>query len=209
MEVKPTRPIMHMIAGPNGAGKSTLYDTVLSQRLQAPFINADIIQKQELNDPSMEAAYTAAVIAETRRQEYIQKKRSFVSESTFSHASKLKLIENAKKGGFRVILYHVNVRTPDLSVHRVAARVHEGGHDVPEDKIRARYARNQRLIRSAIISADNGIVYDNSQLNEPPRWIILFEAGKIINISTPIPQWARHLYARKIKRFINANPAIQ
>lgn len=193
-----------MIVGPNGAGKSTFYETVIAPRVKAPFINADFIQRDELQDASMEASYKAAKIAGQRRQEYLVNKKSFVSESTFSHESKLHLIDEAKNAGFRVILYHINVRSSELSVKRVASRVENGGHDVPEDKIRARYERNKALIKSAMGKADNGVVYDNSALNRPPKWAILFEEGRVTKISGSIPIWARELYKDELKTYIQA-----
>lgn len=101
------RPTMFMLAGPNGAGKSTLYETVIRPRISAPFINADLIQKNELRDPSMNASYEAAKIAEQRRQTHLENQTSFVSESTFSHPSKLVLVDEAKAAGFRVVIYHL------------------------------------------------------------------------------------------------------
>ena len=53
-----TKPTMYMIAGPNGAGKSTFYERVLQPAVDAPFVNADIIQRDELKDPSMTASYS-------------------------------------------------------------------------------------------------------------------------------------------------------
>ncbi|MHA7887264.1 hypothetical protein [Roseicyclus sp.] len=50
------RPSLVLLAGPNGAGKSTLYQTRVAPRFAGPFVNADIIQRDELRDPSMEAA---------------------------------------------------------------------------------------------------------------------------------------------------------
>jgi len=140
------RPTMFMLAGPNGAGKSTLYQTVIKPRVAAPFINADDIQRGELRDPSSQAAYKAADIAESRRRQCIAEGRSFVTESTFSHPSKLDLVDAARAAGFRVVMFHVSLRSADLSVLRVASRTREGGHDVPEDKIRERYQRNQALL---------------------------------------------------------------
>ena len=195
------RPTMFMLAGPNGAGKSTLYETVMRPRIAAPFINADVIQREELNDPSMQASYRAANLAEERRQVCILAGQDFVSESTFSHPSKLKLIESAKKAGFRVVLYHVNVRSADLSVARVARRVEEGGHDVPEDKIRERYERNQALIRTAILMSDRAFVYDNSALNQAPSRAIDLKDGLVIRVSGQVPTWARNLYGEELQRF--------
>lgn len=192
---------MFMLAGPNGAGKSTLYETVIKPRTNAPFINADVIQRDELKDSSMVASYKAAEIAEGRRRECLAQGRDFVSESTFSHESKLALVADAKAAGFRVAMYHVNVRDANLSVDRVAQRTREGGHDVPEDKIRERYVRNQALIKEAVLQADNAFVYDNSEWNKPPHRAIDFANGKVIRVSGRVPAWARELYEKELERF--------
>jgi len=190
-----------MLAGPNGAGKTTLYETLIQPRMKAPFINADLIQKHELCDRSMETAYKAAKIAQQRRQSHLQSKASFVSESTFSHPSKLSLIDEAKAAGFRVLVYHLSVRTADLSVARVVTRVERGGHDVPEEKIRARYERNRGLIRQAVLKADKAFVYDNSALGKPPVPVMSFSCGRVDRLAGELPEWARTLYAKEITLF--------
>lgn len=45
--------------------------------------------------------------------------------------------------------------------HHVAARVAAGGHDVPHDRIRARYERTLALAPVAIGLADQAVVFDN------------------------------------------------
>lgn len=57
------RPSLVLLAGPNGAVKSTLYETRVAPSFAGPFINADLIQRDELKDASMEASYRAAEIA--------------------------------------------------------------------------------------------------------------------------------------------------
>lgn len=131
------RPTLVVLAGPNGAGKSTLYETRVRPRFAGPFINADVIQRDELRCAEPETAYEAARIAAARRTEYLEKGMDFVTETVFSHPSKLDLISAAQDAGFDVVVMHVGIETPDLSVARVAARVREGGHGVPEDKVRA------------------------------------------------------------------------
>ena len=185
---------MIMLAGPNGAGKSTIYEHIVRPKFNAPFINADIIQKEALSDQSVEAAYQAAKIAEERRQYFLKYKLSFASESTFSHPSKLQFIDDAVKADFRVVMYHVNVRTPELSVARVAMRVELGGHDVPENKIRGRYARNQAFIKQAVLRASVGFVYDNSRLNQLPQLCLVFKQGRCTFIAESLPDWVHHLY---------------
>ena len=186
---------MIVLAGPNGAGKSTLYQTRVAPSFAGPFINADIIQRDELCDPSLAASYEAARIASSRRADYLSRGRDFVTETVFSHPSKLELIDEARTKGFTVIVMHVGVDTPDLSVARVGTRVEEGGHIVPEDKIRARYQRSAPFIRAAVLKADRGMVFDNSRLNKAPRRMLVFAAGRLREAAPTLPDWIRTAYA--------------
>lgn len=187
------RPTLYMIAGPNGAGKSTLYETKLSF-LDLPFINADQIQKEHLGDSAMDASYKAAKIAAEIRDSLIKAKKSFITESVFSHPSKLELLKEAIDLGYRVVVFHVGVSDSDLSVERVSNRVSEGGHDVPQIKIRQRFDRNKSLIKKAMHLADRGYVFDNSGLNEPPKLLIKFRNGQTDFMADDISLWALDLY---------------
>lgn len=189
------RPSLVLLAGPNGSGKSTLYYTRVAPNFDGPFINADNIQRDELGDPSMEAAYEAARIASARRLEMIDARQSFAAETVFSHPSKLGVIEAARERGYLVIVMHVGVDSADLSVARVVERRSEGGHYVPEDKIRARFVRSEPLIRQAVLQADRGMVFDNSQLNMPPRQMLVFAAGRLIQAAPLLPEWILRAYS--------------
>ena len=189
------RPTLFLIAGPNGAGKSTFYDTVLKPRVQAPFINGDIIQRDELKDPSVEAAYEAAKIASAQRDDCLRSGRSFVTETVFSHPSKLELLGAARGAGFRSVSFHLHLASADLAVARVAARVEEGGHPVPENKIRERYVRNQQLIHDAVLMADKAAVYDASRLNQAPRLLARSSHGQADWTAQDLPEWFERLYA--------------
>lgn len=189
------KPTMIVLAGPNGAGKSTFYQVRVAPSFAGPFINADIIQREELRDPSPEASYEAAQIGTSRRTEYIEQGRDFVTETVFSHPSKLELIDEARAGGFTVIVMHVGINTPELSVARVGARVKEGGHIVPEEKIRTRYTRGAPFIRAAILKADRGMVFDNSCLNQPPIHCLTFSDGRLVFALPLLPRWIRSVYA--------------
>lgn len=186
--------IMIVLAGANGTGKSTLYATRVAPNFRGPFINADIIQRDELGDASPDAAYEAARIAADRRQDFLNRREDFVTETVFSHPSKLDLVYQARARGFDIVLMHIGVDSPDISVARVAARVEEGGHPVPEDKIRARYARNGRFIRQAVLEADRGFVYDNSLLNAAPKRRLIFTNGRLTTAHRDLPSWILALY---------------
>jgi predicted ABC-type ATPase len=188
------RPTLVLLAGPNGAGKSTLYQTRVAPSFAGPFINADLIQRDELRDPSMQASYLAARIAEERRADLLTVGRSFATETFFSHPSKLEIIGDAKARGYIVIVMHVGVESADLSVARVKGRHTEGGHDVPEGKIRARHDRGQPLIRDAVLRATRGVVYDNSKLNEPARRVLVFSGGRAMEVDPHLPDWVVSVY---------------
>ncbi|MHA6721207.1 zeta toxin family protein [Sphingomonas sp. RS6] len=193
------KPSMIVLAGPNGAGKSTLYATRVAPSFAGPFINADLIQRDELRDPSPAASYEAARIATARRADHLAGARDFVTETVFSHPSKLDLIDEAKARGFTVVLMHVGVETPEVSVARVGARVEEGGHVVPDDKIRARYARGAPLIREAAHRSDRAMVFDNSTLNRPPRHCLTFAQGRLVFALPHLPAWVRAVYAADLQ----------
>ncbi|MGR3740782.1 MAG: zeta toxin family protein [Limimaricola soesokkakensis] len=182
----------------NGAGKSTLHQTRVAPSFAGPFINAGIIQRDELQNLSMAASYEAAKVADTRREEMLVANTSFVAETVFSHPSKLELIESARARGYLVVVMHVGVDSPDLSVERVRGRAEEGGHDVPEDKIRVRYARSQPLIRKAVLRADSGMVFDNSRLNTPPQQMLIFANGRLAQGAPTLPRWILRTYAANL-----------
>jgi predicted ABC-type ATPase len=192
------RPSLVLLAGSNGAGKSTLYETRVAPSFAGPFINADLIQRDELKDPSMEASYRAAEIAAERRTSLLADRKSFATETVFSHPSKLDIITDARARGYIVIVMHVGVDDPSLSVARVRARTEEGGHDVPDQKIRDRYVRGLPLIREAVLRADRGMVFDNSRLNEPARLMLLFAAGRLVLAEPVLPGWILSGYAEDL-----------
>lgn len=185
---------MIVLAGPNGAGKTTLYANVVAPFFSGPFINADIIQRDELGDPSPEASYRAAEIATSRRAQHLHDGLDFVTETVFSHPSKVSLVREAKALGFTVWVMHVGVEVADISVSRVRDRVDEGGHGVPENKIRERFGRSAPLIRVAVHMADYGLVYDNSRINTDSQHCLTFHDGRLVHVAGDLPAWISSLY---------------
>jgi predicted ABC-type ATPase len=195
-------PLLHVLAGPNGAGKSTLYEAVVRRATSAEFVNADHLAQAALGHHALTQAEAelGQRLAEERRAALVAARQDLVTESTFSHASKLDLLRNARAAGYRLVVYHVNLDTPDLAVARVAFREGRGGHPVPEDRIRGRYGRNQPLIREAVRMADLGHVFDNSLAGLPPRRVIAFRSGHVVSADPVLPDWAVRLYAEDLAR---------
>ena len=140
-------------------------------------------------------------LAEDRRQQLFAEHKSILTETTFSYPSKINLILQAKALNYEILLYHINVQSAELSVARVEHRVQDGGHSVPEDKIRNRYLRNQALIRQAVDLANRAYIFDNTALGKTPILTIIFKCGKIIWIKDKIPDWVALIYKEEVCHF--------
>lgn len=171
-------PLLHLLAGPNGSGKSSYVRDILSPATPLPFINADEIAAELWPDAQAEHAYDASKIAEARRRDRISERSSFISETVFSHPSKVQLVADAVQAGYLVSL-HVVIVPVELTVQRVVERVRRGGHEVPEQKIRERYGRLWEHIGAAIQIADITEVLDNSSAREPFRRCARFAHGAL------------------------------
>jgi predicted ABC-type ATPase len=180
-------PVLHLIAGPNGAGKSTLATRVIVPVTHLPFVNADVIAAQRWPDAQAEHAYEAAEIAAVQRDDLIGARASFVTETVFSHPSKLDLIRDARDAGYLVTL-HIVMVPENLSVARVADRVRRGGHAVPEGKIRQRYQRLWTLTAEARTLAERTHVYDNGSAATPLRPVASYERGQLVG-QADWPSW--------------------
>jgi predicted ABC-type ATPase len=158
-----------ILAGCNGAGKSGFYERYASRLyVGMPFINADRIE-QELRSERELSPYDAAQEAERQRRMLMANGKSFITETVFSHPSKLQLIHDLVALGYQVDLHVIELDSADLAVARVAQRVAAGGHPVPEQKIRARFERTRRLTREAEKFATRCWVWDNSDAKHPYR----------------------------------------
>ena len=119
---------------------------------------------------------------------------SFITETVFSHHSKVALVTQAVALGYLVNL-HVMLVPADLAVARVAERVRRGGHQVPEEKIRQRYARLLKLIVEARALADRSNFYDNSRARNPFRVVAIYERGRLVG-QADWPAWTPTVLTR-------------
>lgn len=181
-------PVLDLLAGPNGSGKSTYVARILQPVTQLPFVNADVIAAERWPESQAEHAYDASRAAAEERTASLAARRSFITETVFSHPSKLELVEEAITLGYLVHL-HVILVPVEVSVNRVAERVLAGGHDVPERKIRDRYDRLWDLVAKARTVADRIECFDNSSARHPFRRAAAYEHGLPVGEPT-WPNWA-------------------
>ena len=149
------------MAGPNGSGKSTItqYFEIVGE-----YTNADDMVKT-IGMSNEEAA----ILADKKRYESINKKADFTFETVLSSKYKLDILKKAKEAGYFIKGVFVLTINPNINVARVAARVASGGHDVDKDKIIQRYKKSLDNIKRLMEICDILHVYDNSI--EPVRII--------------------------------------
>lgn len=194
-----TKPVFYLLAGPNGAGKTTLYRAlVLAGNIaaEAEFVNADLYEAAHLKQvaDTRLRSEQARQWADARRAELLQKGKSFVSETVFSHESKLALIAQAQALGFFVMLLVVALDDPERLVARVSQRIAEGGHDVPADRILARYPRSLAHIGKAVRLVDAAILYDSQDATPGTHTAVALCRGDWTQeLTDPLPVWAQQV----------------
>ncbi|MEO0952685.1 MAG: zeta toxin family protein [Pseudomonadota bacterium] len=177
-----------LLTGGNGAGKSTFFRLFLEHR-GLVFINADQIA-QNIDPENPEAhSYEAATAAMTLFKKYVNEGRTFCYETVFSHPSKVEFIGQAKASGYQVILVYIHLED-DLHELRVLQRVTEGGHDVPQEKIRSRRVRTLRQVREVSAVVDELLLFDNSSAEQPFVPILHRNGSELRVFMEPLPNWA-------------------
>lgn len=191
------QPVFHLLAGPNGAGKSTLYRALVRDGIlgaDLAFINADLFEREHLQhiiDP-VQRSQAARDWAGEQRTIKLAGAESFVSETVFSHESKLALIDEALAQGFVVALYVVALDDTRRLLARVQRRVQEGGHFVPPDKVLARYPRTLRNLSHAVSLATVAYLYEGRDLEDGgPFMVAMCEGARLTTFADHLPRWAK------------------
>ena len=181
------RPIIVALAGPNGAGKTTFYYAHL-QSVGLRLVNTDLLAR-ELNIGSYEAAKVAASI----RRNLVSQRESFVFETVFSDpvGDQIAFLKEAVQAGYTVVLCFIGMSGPEISEERVAMRVSQGGHDVPSEKLYARYPRILSNLQIALRELPHVWVFDNDDLRTSFRLVATYENGKMMKSHPPVPTWLR------------------
>ena len=135
-----SRPTLYIISGCNGAGKTTASYSVLPNLLHCrEFVNADEIAKglSPFNPESV--AIEAGRLMIERINLLLSQRKTFALETTLATRSYTSLVKRAQDAGYTVVLLFFWLNSPEMAIERVAKRVREGGHSIPEDTIIRRY----------------------------------------------------------------------
>ncbi|MBI2524455.1 MAG: AAA family ATPase [Candidatus Rokubacteria bacterium] len=184
-------PLVVVIAGPNGAGKSTTAGRLLQEALAvSEFVNADPIATGLSAFRPESVALAAGRVMLARMKALAQARRDFAFETTLASRSFAHWLGALRGSGYRVHLAFLSLPGPDLAVARVAARVRQGGHDVPEPVVRRRFAtglRNFFMLYEALV--DTWQMFDNAAV-AGPRLIASGRTGQPTHV-LDVGAWAR------------------
>ncbi|MDR2924763.1 MAG: hypothetical protein LBU76_02220 [Azoarcus sp.] len=198
-----------IIAGSHGAGKTLFARSFLPKEAAClRFINADLIAAGlSPFAPRAALAYASRLMLEGIHA-CVKRGESFAFETTLAGLGYVHLIWKWQKMGYRVYLYFLGLCSADMAMARVAERVRQGGHDVPEDIVRRHYAAGlsnfEKYYRD---SADVWAKYDNSperplflEFGENPtrfvkeRWSAAAWQGRLTEQDVPATLWRARTY---------------
>lgn len=156
------QPTVYVIAGPNGAGKTTFATEFLPHHVDCrEFLNADLIAAGLAPFAPESQNIRAARLLLERFEELSKDKQSFGFETTLSGRSYLGRLKALKDLGYLLFAYFLWLPSDDFAVDRVANRVRQGGHSVPEFDIRRRYRSGLRnFLSTYLLLFDGWRIYD-------------------------------------------------
>ncbi|MET0211050.1 MAG: zeta toxin family protein [Burkholderiaceae bacterium] len=170
-----TTPKIVIIARPNGAGRTTFARAFLPQEAKLTrFINADLIAAGLSPFAPEAAAIKAGRLMLDEISACATRRDSFAFETTLSGLGYLRHIRAWKAAGYHVSLFFLALPDAELAIARVAERVRQGGHHIPEDVIRRRFQAGRANFDQRYQAAVNAwALYDNAG-DEP----VLIEWGE-------------------------------
>ena len=170
------RPIVVALAGSNGAGKTTFFHSHLASS-GLRFVNADVLAA-ELGLTAYDAADAAAAL----RTALLSRRESFIFETVLSDpvGDKIDQLRSLVDQGYEVVLIFIQIADPEVSIERVSMRVSQGGHDVPDEKLLARFERTRANLQRAIEHLPHVIIFDNSDLTHPYRHVATYHHRKAV-----------------------------
>jgi predicted ABC-type ATPase len=204
-------PCIYVLAGTNGAGKSSLAGAAFL-RAGVEFFNPDQATRLILarnRGLGLEAANSAAWQQGTRLLERaITERLTFAFETTLGGRTITALLERALAAGLAVRVWYVGLSSPELHLARIRARVAQGGHDIAEARVRARYDSSRLNLIRLLPRVTELRVHDNSAEADPaagvapePMLVVHMVRGKIVR-ACPLartPGWAKPILAAAMK----------
>jgi predicted ABC-type ATPase len=115
-------PAIYILAGPNGTGKTTYYTTAIEEGFidaTLPFINVDLICRDQLGGYSEENTVKAEQIVRERIKSHIERSESFMIESNLAQQADYDWIQRMNAAGYETHLFFLCTSLVDINIQRV------------------------------------------------------------------------------------------
>lgn len=208
---EPAAPLIWVLAGTNGAGKSSIGGVALRHQ-QSDYFNPDeAAGRIRTANPGLsqdQASVVAWHQGKRLLETAIAQRKDFYFETTLGGKTMTSLLEQALDEGFEVHIWYAGLDTPERHIARVEARVEQGGHSIPPNKIRHRYDTSRENLIRLLPRLTELQVYDNSEEADPasggipaPRLVLHLSRGKIVALAdlSATPRWAKPIVAKALK----------
>lgn len=197
-----------MLAGTNGAGKSSVAGALFRAE-GVPHFDPDLVARDLLASGeagSLQEANAAGwEVGRRLLASAIAEPHDFAFETTLGGNTIPLLLAEAADRGLEVRIWYVGLRSPELHLSRVRARVRSGGHDIPEAKIRERYDASRRNLIRLLPKLAELRLFDNSAPRRrgripPPMLVLHLRQGRIVSgcAAGETPEWAKPIVAAAI-----------
>jgi predicted ABC-type ATPase len=193
-EMSNKKAMMIVFAGNNGSGKSTIRNLIIDRIGTSVNIDPDAIARR-INSSNPETVQVSAGKEAIRlARDCIKLNRDFSIETTLSGVYAVRLIQEAKKEHYEVIMFYVGLGDPRLNIARVAGRVRNGGHHIPSSDILHRHQSSLQNLLLHLDLINQLIIIDNSSIQG--RTVLEADNGKLIYQDYELPDWAEPIKTR-------------
>jgi predicted ABC-type ATPase len=153
-----------VVGGPNGAGKTSWAAKHLSRTLNIrEFVNADEIARGlSPFDPDSNSVVAGRMMLD-RLDALVRGEDSFAFETTCASHRHPRFLKKCRTLGYQITLIFLWLPSADIAIGRVARRIAQGGHRIPDEVVVRRYSAGLRMMRHLYLPlADFAFIYDNS-----------------------------------------------
>lgn len=179
-------PVFTIVGGVNGAGKSSLSGVLR-------FCLSDlgvIVDPDRLTAEAGGDEYAGGQAAIARLQACLAAGVDFTEESTLSGGYARRMARAARAAGYTVRLYYVGLNSAEEALQRIANRVAHGGHDIPAEDVRRRFARRFSDLAKLLPLCNEAVFYDN---NNGFQVVAIYRGGEVLPVGDARPPWLAEL----------------
>ncbi|MCC5021762.1 MAG: zeta toxin family protein [Candidatus Synoicihabitans palmerolidicus] len=208
-----SRPTLTILAGVNGAGKSSVGGQALRESGAEYFNPDEHARRLRARQPTLTQQKANALswtYGKAKLEEAIATGADFTFESTLGGKTITNLLIQAAQKSHQIDIWFVGLASVELHLKRVAHRVAQGGHPIPEADLRKRWIGSHENIIRLIPFVTTLRVFDNSAeapAKGPPEPTLLLsiEDGELTYPGPEnlldMPTWVKPIIAAAYKHF--------